>query len=406
MSDTMEIWSFIPAPDFEVPAPPATDAARGRVLRMWRWLRRLFHDSAASNPPDETQWDRPSAEKLRSLSPDPDWSAAAHNLAASLGCDWFQQPHPDRSVSVFVGAPGCGIAETMQLLAQQRKLTILAAPLPESLLESQSSNISALQAFDDATTDFLVIPNLEGWFLRHESGLNVIQELVGRLTKSPKQVLIGCDSWAWAFLNHVIGIQDILGEPKTLAPFDAIRLDAWFRTEFDRENYEFRQSDDDEPIFPKCSEKHASKPSPRELSALIRSLAARARGNPSVALELWRSSLRTSNSNNKNGTSTSAEFSTALWVVAPSEFSPLQLPSEKDRLYRFILHAVLIHGGLALSWLLELLPFASDEIRCRVSVLCRAGILEELDGKLRVCFTAYPQVRKDLADEGFLTDAF
>lgn len=217
------------------------------------------------------------------------------------------------------------------------------------------------------------------------------------------RVLLSCDSWAWAFLQQAIGIEDVLGEPLTFAPFDAERLDDWFRSTFDLQGHEFRQCGNDELVFPDMPT--ADK---REIatSAAIASLAANARGNPSAGLALWRASLRTCDADGDTSTPPVSAEKTVIWVVPPTDLAPPELHVDGERVHRFVLHSILMHGGLSQSSLDLILPFSRDEIRRRVSELRRAGFLDEQNGRLRVTLTAYPQVRRELQSDGFLTDAF
>ena len=252
----------------------------------------------------------------------------------------------------------------------------------------------------------VVISNLEHWFFRHQEGLSVVRTLVDRLSGSNTRALIGCDSWAWAFLQAAIGIEDILGEPRVLAPFDAERLDLLLREFLNLQEFEFRQSGSDEPVFPapSPSDRENKQQSQVRVPELIRKLAARARGNPAVALALWRNSLRT-HSDDTDKSPTIKSTRSVLWVEPPSELTLPQLPMGIDRVHRYLLHSLLIHGGLRWSLLLTLLPFPADELQRRVAELLGANILEVNDETLNVSLAAYSLVRRDLQGAEFIIDA-
>ncbi|HXV59976.1 MAG TPA: hypothetical protein VEK15_04725 [Vicinamibacteria bacterium] len=407
MLDETDIWSYIPVADFEVPSPPASDAARGLARRLWTSLRDAFHRPNQKASSEEVQLDRPPVDRLRSVTPDPDWKPAADLLAAELGDDWFDNRRPARPLQVLIGPPGCDVAEVLEVLAQKRQLNVLTAPSPEVLLEASYSNLSELHAVQESIDEILVIPHLERWYLRHQDGLSVVRTLVQRLNQNGRRVLVGCDSWAWAFLQHAIGVQDRLGAPITLASFDPARLDAWFRSTFDTSEYEFRQSGDGESVFPELdnTDKTDTERPRREKSMTIRSLAATARGNPGVALALWRASLRTRDTGQEPDPSAQTSRP-VLWVVSPAQFALPELPVDADRVDRFVLHSVLLHGGLSLSSLVTLLPFSCEQVQRSVSLMRRVGMIEEQMGRLCVTLTAYPLVRRDLLSGGLLTDSF
>ncbi|WP_299310510.1 hypothetical protein [uncultured Halomonas sp.] len=70
-------------------------------------------------------------------------------------------------------------------------------------------------------------PRLERCFLRHAEGLAGVRRLVeqalaGRLGPG----IIGCDSWAWAYLQHTLALPE--GQAFTLQPFDGADLDRYF----------------------------------------------------------------------------------------------------------------------------------------------------------------------------------
>ena len=401
MEDETHIWTYIPVSDFDVPSPPASDAARGAALRLWKPLQNIFNQSKRKLVSEQPQWDRPPLNLLRSISPDPNWSHAATQLANELGDDWFENRQSARLIHAFVAAPGVGIAETLQKLAQQRRLSVLTAPLPDSMFETSRSDTATRNAVDESSSEILVIPHLERWYLRHEDGLAMVRNLLERLRTLRKRVLLGCDSWGWAFLQQAIGIEDMLGEPQTLAPFDAKRLDRWFRSSFCFQRHEFRHSGTGELVFPDI-------PNAEELetSTAIASLAAKARGNPGVALALWRACLRTCDAAGDESAPPVSAAESVIWVVKLDDLAPPKLNVDVDRLHRFVLHSILLHGGLSQSSLYTILPFSPDDIQRRVSALQRANVLDEQDERLRVTLTAYPLVRRDLQNEGLLTDAF
>lgn len=403
MEDASQIWNCIPVSDFEVPSPPASDAARGAAVRLWKSLQNMFSQPNRKAASEQPQWDRPPLDLVKSISPDPDWNHPAIQLANALEVDWFENRQPARLIYAFVAAPGVDIAETLQRIAQQRRLSVLAAPSPASLFKASRSETSTLNAVDASNDEILAFPHLEQWYLRHEDGLTMVRELLERLIILRKRVLLGCDSWAWAFLQQTIGIEDMLGEPQTLAAFDAKRLDGWFRSTFDFQGHEFRQSGNNELVFPDLLNADNKE---LESSTAISSLAAKARGNPGVALALWRAGLRTCDADGDASAPPSSAAKSVIWVATPSDLAPPELQVDVDQVHRFVLHAILLHGGLSQSSLDAILPFSRDDIQRRVSALRRAGVLDEQDERLRVTLTAYPLVRRDLESEGFLTDAF
>ena len=333
---------------------------RGHSRRLWRWLKHeLLRRPEKDASSESTQRQRPTDDQLEFAALYPDWNQATEALADDLS-GWFDTSRSEhRTVHTLVGPPGSGVAKVMCALAQERKLKVLSAPPSHATLDDFQTDKFELQALDESEHQILVIPHLERYFLRHEDGLGVVRNLTERLT-TRRRVLLGCDSWAWAFLQQAIGIEDLLGKPRTLAPFDAELLDAWFRSNPDFEISKFRRSESDELVFPDRSGERASEQEQSETTTVIKSLAARARGNLGVAIALWLASLRKYDP--KSDESAPAEQATGdiYSVASPSDLTLPQVQGGIKQLHRFVLHTLLLHAGLPLSTLIALLPFARE----------------------------------------------
>ncbi len=408
MPQQLKLWDLISASEFEVPGSPANEAARGQSRRLWRWFQReVLQRPEQVDAGGSSELRNCSNDELYASSLEIDWNQAARVLSADLQRRLESSSTKDRPSLAVVAAPGSGVPEILEALAREPHFTLLAAPPASELLGDEDAHSHVLQSLDVPNDQTLVVPRLERFFLRHEAGLTLVRTIADRLM-SRHRVLVGCDSWAWAFLQHAIGIEDLLGSPLTLAPFNAPRLDAWFRGTYDLRNTEFRQSRDDAPVFIEQaanSESQPEQPEPKT-SQLIESLAAKARGNLGVAHALWRSSLRICDPDSDRDEPAKGSSQSTLWVVAPSELELPKLANGDESLHRFILHAILLHAGLSFATLDMLLPFSRDDIGRRLSELRAAGFVDEQTGLFRVSRVAYPEVRQDLCGEGFLVDAF
>ncbi len=402
----LKLWDFISCNDFEIPRSPTEETARSHSRRLWHWLK--YDVLGRPNPDTESVADKrslPSPAELTAVAVEPDWCAAAEALGADLD-HWLENIPSATSVRALVGPPESGTADVLRTLVEQRQLKVLTPPPVNILLDDPEAHEVVLQSLDEATDELLVVPSFENFYLRHQNGTAFVRQVVERLLRRP--VLLGCDSWAWAFLQQAIGIEDTLGKPITLAAFDGHRLDAWLRSHYDLQVTEFRQSRDNQPVFPSRSavspgDQHEPE---QEVSTLIKSLAARARGNLGVALALWCSGLRTRDPQSKQSEPSAAMSRQVYWVVAPSERESAMLSEKLRQSHRFILHAILLHGGLPPSLLFTLLPLSPEDITRGVSELKRAGLIHEQQGILKVALTEYPEIRQNLVDEGFLVDAY
>jgi hypothetical protein len=300
-----------------------------------------------------------------------------------------------------IGPPGSGISNAIQKLAERRNLNALSPPRPESIIEDIDVHKPLLASLEESYDPIQVIPRLERFYLRHEHGLTLIRTMIEKLV-SGQRILIGCDSWAWAFLQRATGIENILGTPMTFASFDSQRLDGWLRLRCDLEETEILQVRDDKPVFassPSDGAKDSENSSPKT-SLLIRRLAARSRGNLGVAAALWNSSLRYDSESGQMSRRT-------IWVESPDNLElPKPMPDCSQDSRRFVLHTILLHGGLPFAILAKLLPFSHDTIRRQVIELQRTGVIGVQNGLLQVSQTCYPDVRNELNKEGFLVDDF
>lgn len=399
----MKLWECIPRSEFELPHAPTEEAARGGALRVWRWLKQqLLPQSVNAGGDRLPPSDHPSAEELERIPCRPNWTEAAHSLDAEVG-QWLGfGPGNTCPIRAVVGPPGCDVASILETIAQRRELPVLKAP-PADVFDGLAAAEYALPAAEKFAGQTLVIPQWERFFRRRDDGMDLIRMLAERMTAC-RRVLVGCDSWTWAFLDRALGLEAMLGEPLALAPFDEARLDGWLRSICDLRATEFRQNRNGDLVFPAPTEKSERSEDFPPPSTVIKSLAARSRGNPGVALALWRRSLRKHEP--QEGEAAPRAGRMVMRVAAPSELELPNFPAASDRSHRLLAHVLLVHGGLSLSSLITVLPFSGDEVRRRVSELTRAGVLEEEQDMLRVALIAYPNVRRELAGEGFLVDAF
>jgi hypothetical protein len=140
-------------------------------------------------------------------------------------------------------------------------------------------------------------------------------------------------------------------------------------------------------------------------------LAARCRGNAGLARALWRARREAEPDTDDDGARQEAAPSgdacdgTAIWVAEPHE-DP-SLPADRDEEVALVLHALLLHNGLVLSLLIELLPLPPFRVQTLVRRLAAArAIAADPAGCWRVTAAGYAAVRELLRAQGFLLDDF
>lgn len=372
------------------------------MIALWKRLKIMLRRSD-DQPPETLPERHAEGEVLDAATLQPNWRLAAMALAEELR-PWLEGREPDRNHRVLIGPPGCDVSTVLHAISQQQKL-LTFGPLTSEAILGKSAGAGWAALADSSLSGVLVIPQLARCYLRHANGLSLIRRLLEQIVASPHRVLVGCDSWAWAFLHRAIGIEDLLGEPLTFAPFDGARLDSWLRSNGQVADYEFRQVGSEKSLFPEPPKSDHEDASSWSGSPFIQRLAAYSRGNPGVALAFWRAGLRRGEPESKESADSARDRESVLWVVPPSQLTP-RISDEVDRVHRFVLHSLLLHGGMTLSSLQLILPFDRADIVRRVTSLQRWGLLEARDEIMQVRLLAYPIVRQNLLDEGFLTDGF
>lgn len=445
---------LVPLADYRSPGMPAEHVVRA----MWRRLKERF----SSAEPDPVRADnRLQATTLKVLDEvvaPPACGPLLDDFDAAVRA-WVDEPKGSFHC-VVVLAP-CDSTDLIGSWAQSRGHAVLCAPdrsqghaltvIPgagtKKAPAAQAEKSSAQGAQNDCLTpgnpsSLLVIPRLESWFLRRRNGLLAVRALLAELQQSERRCLIGCNSWAWAFLVRAAGAALVLPSPRTFVAFDAKRLQAWFS-----ELATAQQNGMKSTVF-RLAHSGADVLETKNGGVLacnyLQELAARSNGIPWVAWHLWRDALRTGidavetrkangharasapgkapgNQAGQTGTSSGSGVSarTAAGLegdvqggTAPEKSLPAHertfwitsvpdpdLPHHQDDNALLVLHALLIHGALDTAELLSVLPDATAaEV---LPALLRSGFLEKQGNRLAVKPAAYPALRRALLANGF-----
>lgn len=375
MGAAKSIWSFIPPEKFSPPSPPAREAVRSG----WRAIFRRFSRPAASSAQAAKSAFRPPRERPAPSSdhPMPPWDDAVPELAQALS-PWPGIDPARGAVRVVVGGPHGGIQEIVRRLAERERWRLADPPSPGEILSGDPKRLEALHGKDEAP---IVIAALERWFLRHPDGHGLVRGLFDRLQSMGSPCLIGCDSWAWAYLDKATTIGGICHAPFAPAPFDANRLRALLDDPFGDE-------ESDGSVYE------------QEI------LAATCRGNPGVAWAIRHHAAAAALRETKEpGGASAGRGAVSLYRTSGGRSRPLGVPAGIGRLEAFILHAVLLHGGVSAALLPEILDLPAASLSGGASRLLAAGLVEESSNILHVTPVAYPAVREFLVNLGFLADA-
>jgi hypothetical protein len=395
------LWECVPIAGYHLPVAPVTHTLRERLAAIQRFFR--------SGEPEQG-YPLKAKDKLRALpqwqlervAPAPEWRNSAEAIDIGLK-DWLGQEKPDQPVIVLVGPPHSGHTEILAEWAKQHRWPVLTPPSAGQVLAGDDAWLSK-QISDGRPW---VFPALERGYLRHAWGLSLIRRFLARAySGNLGRGIIGCDSWAWAYLHHVW--QGRMPITLTLQACDKARLADHFQRlanpSGDRQLL-FHQSDNGRHVLPLPDAEEASD----KTSNFLQLLAAHSRGVFGVAWAVWRASLRTEPDENKAEENDIAERKIShqtVWVIPWSQLTPPELPSGAGRDEAFVLHTLLLHNGLPLELLQKLLPLSPNHVMETLFRLDESGIVVQDNSIWQVTAQGYPAVRQFLKADGYLVDQF
>jgi hypothetical protein len=346
-------------------------------------------------------------ERLAAVAGAIDWRAAAQVLQAALAQRSLSDP-----AWFIISPPSADYASLLETWAAQQDAACIPSPTYEIVAGDHSGWLADLPEAEAPWT----LPRLERCWLRHPAGLELVRDLFDRLLSGRLGFgLIGCDSWAWAYLRYVVPTQAV--RTLTLQALDGERLarclgelvtplEPGLKPGHDQRPRRFRHAQSGNLLLAVNDGDEAP------VTSELRYLAAQSRGNPGVALQLWRARLRSepdqpeaADAEADEGTDEGAGDNTeveTIWVAPAREF---ELPSRLGEPEALILHGLLLHDGLPTEVLEGLLPHARFRTRSLLLQLAAADILQSApDGCWRVTPFAYPAVRSFLAGYHLLVD--
>ena len=386
---------------FSRPSMPAQRAA----LSLVGQVRRLFL-SDGNDPPYVSEDRLQSAADKTGEASAPACEPLLDGLHEALE-GWLNDPSPACSARVVV-TPPCERTGLLEAWARRHDLDVLDPPAAERLLGGEPPP-------DLTGESVLVVPRLEDWFLRHREGLDHVRALLRALSRLERRCLVGCNSWAWAFLVKAVEADSHLPRPLTFEPMDGPRLRAWFGEVVDGSGTTFRMADTGEAVFP-----GGEGDAPR---AFFQRLAAESRGIPWVAWWLWRESLRVrvpdedegeeegddnGSDDREPGEEAAVDAAARGKAYAPDEVfvrppEELTVPDRHAPDELLVLQALLIHDRLTAAQLYDVVPTMRDT--SILAALLQAGLVERSGDAARCRPAAYPAIRSSLVAAGFPEDA-
>ncbi|MDY0292672.1 MAG: hypothetical protein RBR02_10105 [Desulfuromonadaceae bacterium] len=392
------LWEFVSPSAFVAPKSGAE-----HIVRRWDAVKRIFkRDSAEEESPfkPESELQRLPAEFLQLLTGPVDWSGALSALEEALG-GWSGAAGEPKVVFV-VGAPWSGHAKILRAWAAARQASCFEAPSYVEILQYKRTWEQIPQPGEQPW----VLPELERCYVRHAEGLNLVRHFLEQALRGTYGAgIIGCDSWAWAYLQHVWPAQ--FSSVLTLQAFDGARLTRLLRqlsVTHIRTPYTFKNASSGDTVL--CAEDGSD----AQVSAAMVKLAVRTRGNVGLALRYWRDVLRSEpeSAETKEGGADVGESkedaAPTVWV-APLPASPLP-PADGTDSVALILHTLLLHRGLPEELLPQLLPMSHARIMATLLRLQGRGIVEECEQFWYVAPLGYAGTCTYLRERNYLIDQF
>lgn len=342
------------------------------------------------------------------VAPEPDWAVQGQPLLVDTLQSWLDAAPTDAGVRTFVDAPVSILRPAILAWAQQQDVFVVAPPTPKQILTADE------RWFDQWPLDpqvRLVFPRLEHCFLRHQNGLSLFRSLLERLWETQPPVIALADSWAWTYLHHALHADAVFTYPQTPAPFDENQLDRWLRQISLRNGHRrviFRLTDDGRAVLDTNGDpSEDTADDHKERISFLKELAMRSRGNPRVAWAMWRHSLRVAAEDKVDEQveeNAEQDRGLTIWVYPWEDLALPEPPGDAGKVESFVLHTLLIHGGMTNALLMQLLPFSSTDVLNGLHRLQRAELIQRGDSGWYILPLGYPAVRAFLDQEGFPLD--
>ncbi len=303
-----------------------------------------------------------------------DWDAIAIAFDKSIMQDQYGL-HKGLS-QICVGLFGSA-SHMLKTWAIKNKAHILEPPSIDQLLISNSEIWPEL--FHKKDTVF-VIPYLEKCFLRHYRGLRWIRQIAETAWENSCQIVIGCDLWAWKYLESTLKIDLLCSTPLIMEPFNFEQLKNWLSDICLQKNLKLLIGG--EEIFISNSKK---------TTQFFNEFLEISYGCVTIAEALLREILL------------SGELdSTGKTVKLDLETDRVLYGSlHNSRIHLYVLQALLIHSNLSINGLVSVLPFTKMEIQKSLIELFDIGFLVKGKESWEVAPQRYFDVFKELKSSHF-----
>ncbi|NEP17751.1 MAG: hypothetical protein F6J97_12745 [Leptolyngbya sp. SIO4C1] len=249
---------------------------------------------------------------------------------------------------------------------------------------------------DSAETISLgLIPCLDHYFLRCVDGLEAIEVLRNAVVERTDCFwLIGCNHWAWQFLDRICYLEAYLEKTMALPQIQPQQVKHWL--------YELISAIEIEPFEtdPDADAKVSEDWDSAAEKAFFHDIVDTAAGIAHVAAYVWLNSL-SYELNDPDVDQPSADSVEPLGRVKRSQVKLPKLPS-LDAADRYLLYAILLHGSLSSQHLMQSLAEPAGRVQAQLQKLKRQDVVEQYRSGWRVNPSYYLSLKKHLMRNNFL----
>ena len=239
---------------------------------------------------------------------------------------------------------------------------------------------------DNHVPTIMVVSSLEQCFLRCIQGWEGIEYLQTLSTQDPSRFWVfGCNHWAWAFLERVCQVSAYLEQVVALPKLSGPELETWLT-----------------PLLEADLETQATGPMVQIAApgdGYWSSLASTTDGIGSTAAQVWLKSLQI-RAESLTDEGAIADEATLIELLPAKPTLPGLMTLET--MDRYLLHSLLIHREMTRSHLAHSLGEAERNIRSRLQVLRREGIILQRGRRFSVHPAHYPKLYSELGNNNFL----
>ncbi|NJL97320.1 MAG: hypothetical protein HC924_00035 [Synechococcaceae cyanobacterium SM2_3_2] len=406
--------------------------------QMQQWWHRLDPHSPTPGDPGVAGAEQPHAfppEHLTQLRSQiqalrvPPVQTEAITTALAQALDRWQQDPTRCNGLVVLGSPVDPIeAMVKQALAQThlphpaKILTWTQRPeLMLNLPQQLQAGFPLPLDLECRSPEVVALPRLELAFLRGMSGLDGIEWIRDQVFAQRSRFwLVGCPSWAWAYLDITLQIGSYFDVVVKIPELDRKQMSSWLQPAWSGVSPQKATLSQFQALTQELSQ--SQDPAPDEIvDTYFKILADISKGRSAIAAQLWLGSLSQSESESESSDSgpsesessdsgpsdpesAGADTHSAILTDAHILWKSPTLPTLPDLANhdKYLLYAVLLHRSISLPHLAVSLGASVSATQSQVQSLLRAGLLELHQGILSVSPIHYLKLRALLAGDNFL----